>query len=135
MAIDWEAAKSGKRPLRRADGYPCRFLEKLEGLRGAYAAAVAIRGNEYVHDYTVDGRFMNDPSNPDYCLIQEPEVIEFKRWVNVYGDRIGGSYVTRQMSDVYEDSCRIAAVPIIVRITGNKIVIHGESEPEFENER
>ena len=129
MAIDWEAAKSGKRPVKRGDGCECRFLSKLKGGDRCAVAILEPNGIEYVHAYLADGRPFNNPASSVMRLIQEPEVIEFKRWVNVYEDGNFRSHDSPEYALGIAGAGAVAkCVPIIVRITGNKIVIHGESE-------
>ena len=123
--IDWEAAKSGKRPIWRADGYPCRFLEKLKG--GAYAVAIDINGREFAQAYQENGSLSDFPDEGFLRLIQKSEVIEFRKWVNVYADGVSGHFDSEAVALECARDDVIDTIPVTIRITG-KIVIHGESE-------
>ena len=125
--IDWEAAKSGKRPVKRVDGSPCRYLGALGG--DVHAIAVRVGGE---HEIAVmcrdDGTCINSVSR----LIQDPEVIEFKRWVNVYPHKLGNFFDSQQEAahNAADDLITIAPLTIrlTIRITGDKVEISGGTE-------
>ena len=120
--IDWEAAKSGKRLLRHCDEVG-RYVGPIAADKHVVAFADG-QGGEYIEVYRSDGSH-----HAGWRLIQEPEVIEFKRWVNVYHDLTGLLHRTEANARAYADSRAIAiAVPITITKCGDKIVIHGESE-------
>ena len=122
--IDWEAAASGKRPLRRGDGCKCRYLGKLKG-KDRYAVAVEVGFDEQVQTYTREGLSTDIVSDWEARIIQEPETIEYVRFINVYPDFLG--LPCDKIDDLIPHSC-IGTVKVTTTITGNKIVIHGESD-------
>lgn len=120
--IDWEAAKSGKRLLRQADGAPCRYIGPLMGER--HAIAVSDRyGNEYALTYRDNGLCLS----ADPHLVQDPEVIDFKYWANIY-DCTGVLHLSKCGALECATGALATAVPIIIRITGDKVEIFGGTE-------
>lgn len=119
--IDWKAAKSGKRPVRDS-GDVGRYVGQIAGNRHVIAFR-DLDGGEYVETYSSDGLHFIGKR-----LIQDPEVIEFKRWVNVYEDVMCGPHMTREDADIIQSCDRIAAVQLTIRITGDKVEIFGGTE-------
>ena len=121
--IDYEAARSGKRPVRTQRGDRVRLISD-EGAP-PFPLVGLIEGELSPSAWDRDGRYMYPVS--DLCLVQDPEVIEFKRWVNVSKNYVEGLF------DTYELACMSATpngitAPLTIRITGDKVEISGGTE-------
>lgn len=128
MKIDYEAAVSGRRNVHTQRGDRVRLISG-DG-SPAFPLVGFIEVEELPRVWRRDGRSWLDVDR-SLDLIQGPEVIEFKRWVNVYPDNghIGVHLSHEQAIAVAIPHTTVKkGVPVTIRITGNKIVIHGESE-------
>lgn len=128
--IDYESAVSGKRKVKTTDGLPVRLVSDQGIFTHPLVGVVAGQhGEQGPLSWTRDGKYIGHGSSHPSDIIQEPEVIEFKRWVNVYHDLSGLLHRTEASARAYLDGGAIAiAVPITITKRGDKIVIHGESE-------
>lgn len=69
--------------------------------------------------WTSDGAFLG-PQLHDWDLIEEPRTVDFNCWINVYEDRTGAAWDTREEADRNLAPGRIACINI------NRTVTEGE---------
>ena len=122
--IDWEAAATGKRKLNTVDGRPARYLGAIN-TDFRVVVVTGLNDREFILTYRSDGLCESLPHATSCRLIQEPETIEYVRFINVYPDFLG--LPCDKIDDLIPHSC-IGTVKVTTTITGNKIVIHGESD-------
>ena len=135
--IDYEAARSGKRKVTTRCGYPVRLVSN-EGAEPfvlvGYVTEIDGRERRSPHAWLADGSYW-EIAQSEFDLIQEPEVIECKRWVNVYeGGFAGSTYeMEAQAQEAKQIDC-IATVPLTIRIVGDKVEIFGGTEERKDDE-
>lgn len=103
---------------------PCRYLGPMR--RDRHAVAVRV-GDE--HEVAVTYRDNGTCLTNDYDLIQDPEVIEFKRWVNIDSDLcVEVPFCLSSSQHYVPNGADVMVVPITIRITGDKVEISGGTE-------
>lgn len=126
MAIDWEAAKSGKRPVHTEDRTHMRVL--CTDAPGRWPA-ICMDASGDLYRFGLDGEHINGTDSQR--LIQEPEVIEIRLGVtlSILKESVGNVCVWGSWDEAREHACSgEAIIPITITKRGDKIVIHGESE-------
>lgn len=133
--IDYEAARSGKRKVTTCGGYPVRLVSN-EGVEPfVLVGYLTIRGDEYgPYEWKADGGFLLSGNPSDKDLIQEPEVIEFKRWVNVSPHYVEGLFDDFRSAAWSASASCLANVLVTIRIVGDKVEIFGGTEERKDDE-
>lgn len=135
--IDYEAARSGKRKVVTRRGHPVRLVSN-EGnepfvLVGYVTDSRAGVGTS-PQSWSADGHYW-ERGQSGFDLIQDPEVIEFKQWVNVYEWGVV-SHDSRHEALLTSEGCVYVrrAVPFTIRIVGDKVEIFGGTEERKDDE-
>ena len=132
--IDFEAARSGKRKAKTRCGYPVRLVSNEGKEPFVLMGYITINGRGCGPFGWKTGGAHLIGIESDLDLIQEPEVIEFKRWANVYrGDACMFASMRGAEGHAYGHPIAIA-VPVTTRIVGDKVEIFGGTEERKDDE-
>lgn len=127
MAIDWEAFKSGKRPVKTRHGLSARYGVRIDHKSHPHVVIIDNEPcGEYAHMYDDDGKEMNHFGLD--ITSQEEEVIEIVDYYNVYRRNLDGGYVSKTVALENAGFTCIATVKVTTRIQGNKVTITGGTD-------
>jgi hypothetical protein len=106
MTIDWS------KPVQTRDGRKVRIL-CTDGPDTKYPV-VGFAAESTLHQWAIDGRFLMHGEESRHDLINAPERIKRKVWVNVYPDVETPSltFVSKQVADRQAGPDRLACVSI-----------------------